>query len=223
MKTKPTKIDRSGAKWLPGAMALAATTAGSQAAIVQITLSGNKISSLGGNQLSADFTGDGAPDVVIGTLNPPQYASGGAGFNLVTSGGSRGFGAQYLRGNFLAKAAFSTIAAVGGIGTWHVGLSALSVKALNAITFTDSQINGGAATDGWFEVHAFNESSTSHTVQLTRLIFDDGSTTRPVFTEIPGVLPLWQVAAVPEPSGFLATSLLLGAAGLIRRRQAKAA
>jgi hypothetical protein len=31
------------------------------------------------------------------------------------------------------------------------------------------------------------------------------------------------VAAVPEPSGFLATSLLLGAAGLIRRRQAKAA
>jgi hypothetical protein len=30
-------------------------------------------------------------------------------------------------------------------------------------------------------------------------------------------------SAVPEPSGFLATSLLLGAAGLIRRRQARAA
>jgi hypothetical protein len=36
-------------------------------------------------------------------------------------------------------------------------------------------------------------------------------------------MQLTGVAAVPEPSGFLATSLLLGAAGLIRRRQAKAA
>jgi hypothetical protein len=32
-----------------------------------------------------------------------------------------------------------------------------------------------------------------------------------------------QIVPVPEPSGFLATSLLLGAAGLIRRRQARAA
>jgi hypothetical protein len=75
----------------------------------------------------------------------------------------------------------------------------------------------------WLEVHAFNESKTSHTVQLTRLIFDDESTTRPAFTSFPGVRPEWGVSAVPEPSGFLATSLLLGAAGLIRRRQAKAA
>ena len=221
MKTKQTTIHRSGAKWLPGAMALAATTASSHAATVQITLSGNKISSLGGNQLSADFTGDGAPDVVIGTLNPPQDSSWGAGFNLVTSGGSRGFGAQYLRGNFLAKAAFSTIAALGGIGTWYVGLSALSVKALNAITFTDSGINGGVATDGWFEVHAFNESSTSHTVQLTRLIFDDASTTRPAFTSIPGVQTEWSPSAIPEPSSF--ALLGLGAAGVLARRRRQAA
>ena len=63
MKTKQTKIDRSAAKWLPGAMALAATTASSQAAsVVQITLTGNKISSTG-NQLVADLTGDGNADV----------------------------------------------------------------------------------------------------------------------------------------------------------------
>ena len=62
MKTKQTKIDHSGAKWLPGAMALAATTASSQAATVQITLTGNKISSTGGNQLVAE--GLGSPRMV---------------------------------------------------------------------------------------------------------------------------------------------------------------
>jgi hypothetical protein len=36
-------------------------------------------------------------------------------------------------------------------------------------------------------------------------------------------MQLTGVAAVPEPSGFAATGLLLGAAGLIRRRQARAA
>lgn len=62
MKTKPTKIDRSGAKWLPGAMALAATASSTQAATVQITLTGNKISTVG-NNLYGDLTGDLAPDV----------------------------------------------------------------------------------------------------------------------------------------------------------------
>ena len=93
---------------------------------------------------------------------------------------------------------------------------------LNGIVFSDARINGGAVTEGWLEVSAFN-SGPMHGVRLARLIFDDGSTTRPGFTTIPGVQTEWQVAAVPEPSGFLATSLLLGAAGLIRRRQAKAA
>ena len=58
-------MNRSGAKWLPGAMALAATAASTQAAVVQITLTGNKISSTGGNQLVADLTGDTVADVAI--------------------------------------------------------------------------------------------------------------------------------------------------------------
>jgi hypothetical protein len=41
MNTETTKIDRSGAKWLPGAMALAA--ASTQAATVQVTLTGKNI------------------------------------------------------------------------------------------------------------------------------------------------------------------------------------
>lgn len=60
MKNKQSTISRSGAKWLPGAMALAATTAGSQAATVQITLTGNKISySTGATQLDLDLTQGG--------------------------------------------------------------------------------------------------------------------------------------------------------------------
>ncbi len=58
-------MNRSGAKWLPGAMALAATAASTQAAVVQITLTGNKISSTGGNQLVADLTGDGYAEVAF--------------------------------------------------------------------------------------------------------------------------------------------------------------
>ena len=84
MKTKQTKIDRSAAKWLPGAMALAATTASSQAATVQITLTGNKISSTGGNQLVADLTGDGIDDIAAASsVYDSRYASvrlgGGSG------------------------------------------------------------------------------------------------------------------------------------------------
>jgi hypothetical protein len=220
MKTKPTKIDRSGAKWLPGAMALAATAASSQAATVQITLSGNKISSTsaGGNSLNADLTGDGELDYSLGDNQMVQ--PGVAGLFLAPSVGYvlAGGGA----GSYGARAAFSANAAVGDIGLIR-GAGIQSATALNPITFSDIRINGGLITGAWVEVHAFNSSPTSHTVDFTRLIFDDASTTRPAFTSIPGVRTEWGVSAVPEPSGFLATSLLLGAAGLIRRRQARAA
>jgi hypothetical protein len=222
MKTKPTKIDRSGAKWLPGAMALAATAASSQAATVQITLSGNKISTTGANQLNADLTGDLVADVTFetvvlagtgGEFRASVRADGLGTGNWVGAGGVGGF--------------YNAQADAGGDGVGDLGGSFMNGEALNrvklnTVVFSDDRINGGDPTEAWLEVNAFNSSSSSHTVQLTRLIFDDASTTRPAFTSIPGVQTQW-VAAVPEPSGFLATSLLLGAAGLIRRRQAKAA
>jgi hypothetical protein len=56
---------------------------------------------------------------------------------------------------------------------------------------------------------------------------DSGSTWNGPFENFTPWMKLSDTAvttsAVPEPSGFLATSLLLGAAGLIRRRQARAA
>ena len=213
MKTKQTKIDRSAAKWLTGAMALAATTASSQAATVQITLTGNKISTTGGNQLNADLTGDTASDVSFTSTNVrPALA-----FVSVWVGGEYVSAARAPDGVYFVRAAF---------GEGNVGLSAFTgpipteARSLNAITFTDSRVNGGVATQGWMEVWAYNTSATDHTVELTRLIFDDASTTRPAFASIPGAQTEW--GAVPEPSSL--GLLALGAGGLLlRRSRAKAA
>ena len=222
MKTIQTKIDRSGAKWLPGAMAIAATTASSQAATVQITLSGNKISSTsaGGNSLNADLTGDGLPDSpVLGTM----YNTFGAALGLdlgglaffragFASGGGGSYAAQAGDPNFTS--------AVGDVG-FTGQPTPIDLVALNPVTFSDLRINGGETTYGWLEVHAFNESVTSSTVQLTRLIFDDASTTRPAFTSIPGTQTEWSPIVIPEPSSF--ALLGLGAAGVLARRRRQAA
>ena len=219
MKTKQTKIDRSAAKWLPGAMALAATTASSQAAIVQITLFGNKISSLGGNSLNADLTGDSIDDLEIFVAS-------------VNAGGRVRVGAYHLgwvtcQGgpNYRAQPRFSSSGLIPGFGDPFVeGESPLSAYGLNCINFKDQRINGGQITAGMLEVHAFNgPAANDNTVQFTRLIFDDESFNCPELTSIPGVQTEWQVSAVPEPSSF--ALLALGAGGLLarRRRQAKVA
>ncbi len=206
-------MNRSGAKWLPGAMALAATAASTQAAVVQITLTGNKISSTGGNQLVADLTGDGYAEVAF---NDAFYSDNSVGMRVngewlwasvvnLVGGGMK----------WTADAAFA--AGVGnGVGT---GAVAQSAAYLNPITFTDRRINGGAPTGGWLQVNAYNTSYASHTVEFSRLIFDDANTTRPAFASIPGTQTEW--SAVPEPSSFLL--LTLGAGGLIARRRRQAA
>ena len=109
----------------------------------------------------------------------------------------------------------------GGVGeSVSVGAGVQSTSYLNPITFTDSRINGGAATEGWLQVNAFNTSATDHTVELSRLIFDDASATRPTFASIPGTQT--EFSAVPEPSSL--GLLALGVGGLLlRRSRAKAA
>lgn len=218
MKTKQTKIDRSAAKWLPGAMALAATTASSQAATVQITLTGNKISSTGGNQLVADLTGDNIDDVEFGRA---RFYKSSVEVEVGPAGGPLGDFVYALSSgtSFYVEARFDR--AGGGVGRGYSnGEGGQATSYLNPITFTDSRINGGAPTEGWLQVNAFNNISADHTVELSRLIFDDASTTRPAFATLPDPQTEW--GGVPEPSvlGLLA----LGAGGLLlRRSRAKAA
>ena len=229
MKINPTEIDRSGAKWLPGAMALAATAISTQAATVQITLTGNKVSTTGGENLHADLTGDGIDELEFGQVT--LFVAGAqrraalnwkndvnASFVGLAVGDYDADPSQlWYRANLIGMAVVTGEIYGRGVGQLR------NRTGLFPITFSDTGIRGGLAIEAWVEVQAFNSSLVDHTVEFTRVIFNDASTTRPVFTEIPGVLPQWGVSAVPEPSGFLATSLLLGAAGLIRRRQAKAA
>jgi hypothetical protein len=211
MKTKQTKIDRSAAKWLPGAMALAATTASSQgASVVQITLTGNKISSTGGNQLVADLTGDAIADVTFSSMltgtNRVHFAVSG---RLVMAG--------FFWGDWVVDAAFDD---GSGVGVAEIrGWQPQSASYLNHITFTDQRFNGGSPTEAWLQVNASNNGGWSHTVELSRLIFDTESTTRPGYGSVPGVQTAW-VAAVPEPGSNLAL-LALGAGGLTLRRRLK--
>jgi hypothetical protein len=148
MKTKQTKIDRSAAKWLPGAMALAATTASSQAATVQITLTGNKISSTG-YQLVADLTGDGNADVGIGA--DFFYNDSSAGMRV--NGG-------WVRAGMIGVLYRVDASFASGVGdaSWTASM-ATSVACLNRITFTDTRINGGITTAAWLQVNAYNSSA----------------------------------------------------------------
>jgi hypothetical protein len=219
MKTKQTTIHRSGAKWLPGAMALAATAASSQAATVQITLTGNKIST-GGNQINADLTGDGIGDVIVQNV---FYRSNRASVKFVNLGFAiAGRYGTTNNPNFFLLARLGAHLGINGIGGSSIYSPVPSgTTGLNSITFSDNRINGGSVTEAWLEVHAYHSSFTSHTVQLTRLIFDDASVTRPGFTAIPDVQTAWSPSAIPEPSSF--ALLGLGAAGVLARRRRQAA
>jgi hypothetical protein len=181
---------------------------------VQITLNGNKISTTGGNQLVADLTGDNLVDLFPFAGNYDLYLSNKSGRRV----------SAYVNGGFVFASFYgfrffvgADFAIVGGVGVAvKNGFGVQSTEYLNPITFSDARINGGATTSGWLEVNAFNTSTTDHTVQLTRLIFDDASIARPEFTSIPGTQTEW-TAAVPEPSSL--GLLALGAGGLTLRHR----
>lgn len=198
-----------------GTISALAVTA--HAATVQITLSGNKISStsVGGNTLNADITGDLTNDLTFtNVIVGAQAARVSVNGDLIH--------ASY--NNFSSYAVDAQFALLGvGIASASSGFpNVQNISYLNPITFTDARINGGAATQAWVEVNAFNlftdPRGESHTVALTRVIFDDASVLRPGFGSIPGTQTEW---TVPEPSSL--TLLALGAGGLLTRRRRQAA
>jgi hypothetical protein len=93
----------------------------------------------------------------------------------------------------------------------------LNITFLNPFTFADNRINSGSPTSVWLEVNSFNTSAVFQSIVLTRVIFDDASTTRPSFTMIPGTQTEW--SAIPEPSSL--GLLALGAGGLLARHRRK--
>ncbi len=213
MKTKQTTIPRSGANWLPGAMALAATTASSHAATVQITLTGYTKSTTGGDHINADLTGDGVDDfaLTLGALNTQS---------AVFRGYPAQAGAVIYGFALYSPPVFGVLVGGGADLDMGVGLRSPKEKLLS-FRFSDAGINGGDVTEGWLQVRAFSSSATDHTVELTRLIFDNASTTAPVLSSIPDVQTEWSPSAIPEPSSF--ALLGLGAAGLLVRRRRQAA
>ena len=202
---------------------LASTVVSSHAAVStinQITLSSNLLStSLNG--LNADLTGDGTNDITLGAGVGNYFAA-----NVLINGNNVGaelFTAldpfSYPQIYFRVDALFAN----GGVGVGaQSGLSLQNIKYLNPISFTDARINGGATTQGYLEVNAFNASPSSYTVALTRLVFDPNSTTMTTAGLSTGTTYTeWVAPAIPEPSSL--GLLALGAGGLLARRRRQAA
>lgn len=137
--------------------AAAATTA--SAGVVQITLLNEQVTvgAGAGNTLTGDFTRDNVNDVPLwsGSYNATSaYLSSTAGGVATAKSNSVRAGSNIVLGN------------------------PRSVSALIPFVFTDSRINGGAATGAFAEVRA-NNTATAGTVRVVRSVFDDASITRP--------------------------------------------
>jgi len=109
--------------------------------------------------------------------------------------------------------------------TSHTAQHPQTLFGLIPITFTDSKFDGGALTNAVLEIEEFNTTS-SETVELTRLVFDESDPTSSLNDVVAGGTNtvigstdngVYTPAAIPEPSGL--ALLALGAAGILARRR----
>jgi len=208
-----------------GAGFLAATSTCAQAQLTQITQFGNQINSLTGFSLNLDLTGDGVND--FKTVTSWQHSNGAASMHMVENEFNlEGFGAYVnydsTRDNPYRASIFSYVAnGPSNNRTSTVrneipmnGLTPQAVSALIPITITDVNINNGAATEAFVEITGFNTNPIDHTTALTRVIFDESSTT---LAKPDGNATYQEFSAVPEPSSI--ALLALGAGGVLLRRK----
>ena len=205
---------------------LTTAVASSQASVVlnQITLSGNRLT-IGIYGLNADLTGDGTNDITLQAGGVyTSYANvviNGNNLSAERRSGFSGPSSSNFTMNFRVDAKFAN----GGVGVGaQSGLSLQNIKYLNPISFTDARINGGATTQGYLEVNAFNATFSNQVVALTRLVFNPNSTTMTTAGLSTGTTYTEWVApaaSIPEPSSL--GLLALGAGGLLARRRRQAA
>jgi hypothetical protein len=189
------------------------TAISANAAVVQITLSNNRIAT-SINTLNADVTGDGNDDLTFSNSST-DTSSARVAINSNSVKASRFF--SFISSSFTSIFRQDAQFALGGVGIASNAGSVGSITYLNPFTFTDARIRGGALTEAWLEITASNIAFDNQSVQLMRVIFDDSDDvlTRPTFASIPGVQTEW--SAIPEPSSI--ALLALGAGGILARRR----
>ncbi len=213
-RTLPASKSRLVQSLASASGALAATVASTQAATVQITLTGNNLTS-STNSLNADYTGDGLADCTLKYLirrsDLVQAAFAGPGGTIIAT-------ARYNSSVYGVHAGNESHGV--GVNSIYRAPSPQNIKYLSHVTFSDARINSGVATQGFLEVNSFNTSSTFQTIALTRVVFDDASTTLAI-TGLSTGTNYTEFVAAPEPSSF--GLLALGAGGLLARRRRQAA
>lgn len=187
--------------WMAGSAAVVASGVSVDAGTVQITLTGEQVTT-GNGTFTGDLTGDTTDDVPNWVTNSGTFSTGPGSFivknyspAVLSISGSRFAYAAYqtVAGNFTGK--YSYARAGSSIQYSSVGYPA-SARTLVAFTFSDSRINGDNVTNALADIHAFNNSITSHTVEIVRTVFDDASTDEPVGVTAGGSNTEW---APPAP------------------------
>ena len=201
--------------------ATAATAAGvtaSQANAITINLLNNYISFDSGNNLNADLTGDGHPDLTIANAHagyPSEYGDYGHRVARVTLNGVKavafwddsGVTFRNFDGNVrLGSRGAHYSAFIGPGGTTLHSYGTHSLTGSIPIFFKDLHINGGAPTEGSLEVTVFVFSADPG-VQLDSFSYN---------TPVQGLS-----RAVPDQGSSLAL-LAMGAGGVLALRRWRA-
>ncbi len=197
--------------WAAGAACAVVPGASLHAATVQITQTGNLISTDAGTAgLDGDFTGQMNPEavltgmVVVSSTSTEQFTNSALFyyFHSVT---------LQIDSNPLGRARGSEVIKYLSPGTSNFGFfyllsngTQIRVNAgsgypydwdyLYPVTFSDVRINNGQPTSGFLDVSAFNISHTKHAVQIRRLIFDNESTEAPSGVDIMNTYSEWTPA-----------------------------
>jgi len=204
--------------------ATAATAAGvtaSQANAITINLLNNYISFDSGNNLNADLTGDGHPDLTIANAHagyPSEYGDYGHRVARVTLNGVKavafwddsGVTFRNFDGNVrLGSRGAHYSAFIGPGGTTLHSYGTHSLTGSIPIFFKDLHINGGAPTEGSLEATVSIGGKVE--IQLDSFTYTAN-------TPVAGS----RIAAVPDHSSSLAL-LAMGAGGVLALRRRRTA